>query len=179
MIARRLARFLARPAVVDWLIARSAKTPYSDIVIDGETYMRRFWLFNPYTDEGRVRRWSKYLPSVRLHHIVLPDPDRHMHDHPWNARTFILRGTYAEVRQAENPEQAAEMVKHGADGVYRWRHPGSTVRLDFGQYHRIVGVSEGGVWTMFVTYRYRGTWGFLVDGVKVKWREYLGIPEKN
>jgi hypothetical protein len=31
------------------------------------------------------------------------------------------------------------------------------------------------VWTLFITWRYQGTWGFDVDGSKVPWREYLGI----
>lgn len=165
-MARRLAKLLARPAVVDWLIARALRTPYSDIVVEGKTYMRRFWLFNPYTDEGRIRRWSKYLPSIRLHHIVLADPDRHMHDHPWDARTFILRGGYHEIRHHE-----------GIGAVSHGRGAGDTVALLFGEYHRITRVSPGGTWTLFVTYRYRGTWGFLVDGLKVQWRTYLGIPK--
>jgi hypothetical protein len=36
---------------------------------------------------------------------------------------------------------------------------------------------DGGATTLFITGKYRGTWGFLVDGVKVPWREYLGIGE--
>jgi hypothetical protein len=34
---------------------------------------------------------------------------------------------------------------------------------------------EGGAWTIFITGKYRGTWGFLVDGAKVQWRKYLGM----
>lgn len=29
-----------------------------------------------------------------------------------------------------------------------------------------------------ITGKYRGTWGFLVDGVKVQWRKYLGLEPK-
>lgn len=177
MIAARLAKLLARPAVVDWLIMRALKTPYSPIVVDDKVYMRRFWLFNPYTDEGRIRRWSKYLPSIRLHQIVLADPDPHMHDHPWNARTFILRGWYREVRAPATPEEKDAAQFYGADGLHYYRHDGETALLKFGEYHRIVEVPPDTVWTLFVTYRYRGTWGFLVDGLKVQWRTYLGIPK--
>lgn len=53
------------------------------------------------------------------------------------------------------------------------REDDDTAALRFGEYHRITEVSEGGVWTLFVTGRYRGTWGFLVNGKKVPWREYL------
>jgi hypothetical protein len=55
------------------------------------------------------------------------------------------------------------------------RVPGDTARLMFGEYHRIAQISDGGVWTLFITGRNRGTWGFMVDGKKVPWREYLGL----
>jgi hypothetical protein len=158
----RLARFLARPAVVDWLIRRAMRTPYTSIVKDGELYMERFWLFNPYPPDSSGK--GSWLPSVRLHRIVLPDQDRHLHDHPWDARTFILRGWYIEDRV-------------GDDGPCFMRSAGTTAALRFGEYHRITRLSPGGVWTLFITWRYRGTWGFLVNGRKVNWREYLGIPK--
>jgi hypothetical protein len=165
-----LAWFLARPAVVDWLIRRAKRTPYVHITSrDGtEVYMERYWLFNPYEtgSEGGARRW-KWLPSIRLHRIMRHDHDRHMHDHPWNARTFILRGWYHEVRQLP--------VRYPEDGRYIIRRAGDTAALRFGEYHRITAVPPDGVWTLFVTGKKRGTWGFLVDGRKVQWRTYLGL----
>ena len=164
-----IARFLARPAVTDWLIRRAMRTPYFHIKSpDGtEIYMERYWLFNPYPhqNDGAGRRWGDSMPSIRLHRIMREDRDPHMHDHPWNARTFILRGWYAEVRQGELIWE---------DRIIE-RRAGDTAALRFGQYHRISEVSPGGVWTLFVTWKKRGTWGFLVNGRKVPWREYLGI----
>jgi hypothetical protein len=52
------------------------------------------------------------------------------------------------------------------------RLPGDTATIKFGEYHSIDYVSKGGVYTMFITWDYRGTWGFLVNGKKVPWREY-------
>lgn len=98
-----------------------------------------------------------------------------MHDHPWNARTFILRGGYVEVRPTEHGEYYTMPGYQLHKKHYRWA--GETCRLRFGEYHRIVEVSEGGVWTLFVTGKYRGTWGFLVDGSKVQWRKYLGLSD--
>lgn len=161
-----MARVLARPAVANWLIRRAQRTPYSPIVKDGELYMERFWLFNAYPDTGASgadrKRWQ-FPISIRIHHIVLPDQDRHLHDHPWNARTFILKGYYKEERRRDTTR------------VRTWRNAGDTAALKFAEYHRITDVSEDGVWTMFVTGKYRGTWGFMVDGAKVQWRQYLGI----
>lgn len=162
MLLKLLARFLARPAVTDWLIRRAMRTPYTHIDKDGDVYMYRYWLFNPYKENSSGK--GNWFPiSIRLHHIVRPDQDRHMHDHPWNARTFILRGWYIEKRE---------------EGRYYWRGEGETAKLNFGEYHYITGISPlHGAWTLFVTGKYRGTWGFLVNGAKVKWREYLGIAE--
>lgn len=54
------------------------------------------------------------------------------------------------------------------------RNPGDTARLNHGEYHRIDEVSPGGVYTLFITSKWRGDWGFLVNGVKVPWRTYTG-----
>lgn len=169
-----VAKFLARPSVAAWLIVRAQRTPYTDIVKNGKLYMRRFWLFNPYPIDSSGKRGGLrgLLPSIRLHHILEPDQDRHLHDHPWDARTFILRGWYDEKRRLEC---ARVRGPNGARIIHR--EAGETATLKFGEYHAITEISPGGVWTLFVTYRYRGTWGFLVDGVKVKWRTYLGLDK--
>ncbi len=169
---RKAAAFIAaRPTLVDWIVRRAQRTPYYPIKSqDGQdVYMGRWWLFNPYgkDDQGEIvpARWS-WLPSIRIHHIMRPDNDRHHHDHPWNARTIVLRGWYLEERQEE-----------GQLELYA-RMPGYTGRLMFGQYHRIADVSPGGVWTLFITGRKRGTWGFDVGGRKVPWSEYLAAAER-
>lgn len=178
MILDTLARFLAWPAVADWLIARAMKRPYSPIVKNGQTYMERHWLFNPYPDTGRSgadRPWWHFPISIRIHRIVLPDQDRDLHDHPWHARTFILRGWYWEERPYDGAPVPSGLPV--PDATHCVRDTGDTARLKFGEYHRITEVSDGGVWTLFVTGPHRGVWGFLVDGVKVPWRKYLGIDK--
>lgn len=156
-----------------WLVVRNQnmlcglayERPYTHIMSpDGsECYMGRWWLFNPYGKDAdgapTPARWP-WLPSVRLHHIQRADDDRHLHDHPWNARTIVLTGWYIEER--------LDRAKR-----FHLRGQGYTGRLLFGQYHRINEVSPGGVITLFFTWEYQGTWGFLVDGKKVAWKEYL------
>lgn len=174
-----IARVAARPAVADWLISRAQRTPYSPIIKNGELYMDRYWLFNPYPDTGESGadkpRWQ-FPISIRIHHIVRPDQDRHMHDHPWNARTVILRGWYVE-RRREVGEPFGEGFDRIVDASY-WRLAGHTTALKFGEYHCITDLPHGGAWTMFITGPYRGTWGFLVNGAKIPYREYLGLPAK-
>jgi hypothetical protein len=180
---RLVARVVTISFAADWLIARAARTPYYDITgPDGSLYMGRWWLFNPYgkaDGEQTAARWP-WLPSIRVHHIVRPDSDRHMHDHPWNARTIILRGEYTEERRISAvpkgtwwfPLYEGDLLRAGFT-----RQRGYTGRLLFGEYHRIREVSPGGVWTVFFTWNKRGTWGFLVDGAKVPWRKYLGLEK--
>lgn len=176
MILGLLGRFLARSAVADWIIRRAMKTPYTHIYgPDGSTYMERYWVFNAYGLNAESRD-SKHnarfncLPSIRVHRIMLPDSDRHLHDHPWNARTFILKGCYRETRlhRCADYDYEQEYV----------RRAGDTASLQFGEYHAIEEVSDGGTWTLFCTWKYQGTWGFLVNGAKVPWRDYLAEKEK-
>ncbi len=167
MIWRLIAWAVSRPRVAAWIVRRAFRTPYSDILSpDGsETYMRRWWLFNPYPGSEQCdRRQFKWLPlSIRVHHILRPDPDRHLHDHPWDARTIILMGGYAEERD---------------DGHTYTRWVGDTAPLEHDTFHRITEVDAAlGAVTLFITYRYRGTWGFWVDGAKVPWRTYLGVTK--
>lgn len=152
-----LSRFLARPAVADRLIARAVRTP--DEHLPG--YMMRYWLFNPYDRETRRRRWAWIPFSIRIHHILRADHARDHHDHPWDARTVILKGGYVERRL-------------GADGfdVTHCRAPGDTAAINFGEFHTIDQVTPGGAWTFFIMGRYRGVWGFLVGEKKVRWQDY-------
>lgn len=174
MLWNLIAKFCARPAVAGWLIRKALNRPYSPIIKNGDLYMDRYWLFNPYPDTGASgadrKRWQ-FPISIRIHHIMLPDQDRDMHDHPWNARTIILRGWYKECRR----DQIADGKRYR---MVLKRMEGDTATLKFGEFHRIEELSENGVWTMFITGKYRGTWGFLVNGVKVQWRKYLGLEPK-
>lgn len=170
-----LARLAIRPRVRDWMIRRALRTPYTPIYKNGDMYMDRYWLFNPYdlrpeSEKGLLAKLMGKLPSARLHLILLPDQDRDMHDHPWDARTIILDGWYEEerlmqVRMSDDWTTTSQYV----------RKPGDTAPLRFGEYHKITKLSIGGVWTLFITWKYRGTWGFLVGGKKVPYKQYLDL----
>lgn len=153
-----IAKVISHPVVVMWLIDRAQKTPYQHL----PQYMDRWWVFNGYgSEETKYERKIKWLPSIRIHHILRADLDRNLHDHPWDARTIILKGYYEEER----------LMPDGTTRIF-YRFEGNTARLNYGEYHTIKDVSEGGVWTLFFTWKYKGSWGFLVDGVKIPWREY-------
>lgn len=172
MLWRLVASIVSRPAVFERLKKRAMRTPYTEIRgANGDLYMRRFWLFNPYRKDAQGGviggKWGWLgLPSIRLHHIMLPDVDRHLHDHPWNARTIVLDGWYGEVKPFTGLFGTKMLAGYS-------RERGYTGRLMFGEYHRITDVPFVGVWTMFFTWKYQGTWGFEVDGVKVPYKQYL------
>jgi hypothetical protein len=141
--------------IADALIARAKRTPYSHIINgvgltqnpNEADYMCRWHLIKP----------GRFPFAARVHHIKMADQDRHLHTHPWNAVSLILKGGYWEERPSEN------------GGITIWRGPGSLVRLSHKDVHRIVKVADGGAWTLFMTGKYRHTWGFLIP-----YREYLG-----
>lgn len=153
-----IGKFLAWPVVANWLIARAKRTPYSHL----HGYMNRYWLFNPYENANGAavtRNWIlRHLPSIRVHQILRADDSRDMHDHPWNARSVILRGWYIEERELDAP---------------CFRETGSTATLRYNEFHRIDAISHPSVWTLFITWKRRGAWGFKVNGQKVDRRDYI------
>lgn len=155
MLVKLIAKLLARPAVADWIIKRAMRTP--DEHLPG--YMHRYWLFNRYDRETREPKYPRIPFSIRVHHILREDHGRDEHDHPWNARTVILRGGYIEQR--------------GRRSFVRF--PGDTATLKYGEFHSVTWCALGGTWTLFIMGRYRGRWGFLVDGKKVDFKEYLKV----
>jgi len=179
---RLLAKLLARPAVADWIIARAQRTQYLHILSHDQTevYMWRWWLFNPYSRGAHKAKYWWWPWSVRVHHIMRADADRDLHDHPWNARTVILRGWYREERLVPNNPMALKVLGFSSDAQTRERidrRAGDTALLAHGEYHRIDEVPQEGVYTLFITGPWQGMWGFLVNGVKVPWRKYLGLDE--
>lgn len=161
---RRVAWLVSRKPVANWLIKRAQRCPYFHL----EGYMNRWWLFNRYSVPGEqtkiIPRWP-WLPSIRIHQILREDRADHLHDHPWDGRTIILDGWYRETRE---------------DGKEYTMQEGDTRPIKFGEYHSINYVGMATVYTMFITWKYQGTWGFLVDGKKVHWKQYVSEhPERS
>ncbi|WP_258152420.1 MULTISPECIES: hypothetical protein [unclassified Pseudomonas] len=167
-----LARLLTKPRIADALIRFAKRTPYLHLRSpDGSVYMERYWVFNPYDRVTNVPRWAPLIPfSIRVHHIRREDLDRHLHSHPWNARTVILKGWYFERRLVD---------KESGQEVLKWRRPGDTAVLTVDDFHRIAQVSPDGVYALFICGRWRRVWGFLVGSSFVHWRRYLGKEASN
>lgn len=143
--------------LVNWIIARAKRTPYFHL----EGYMERYWLF-PYGS----------LPfgiAIRVHHILRSDTDRHLHDHPFNFISIVLRGGYFEERLARSYGDVELRRK-------KWRGPGSIAFRRATDFHKLTLPvrADRSCWTLFISFRARQPWGFLVDGKKVLAKDYLG-----
>lgn len=153
-----LAKILALPPVRRALIKYAQRTPYFHL----EGYMNRWWVFNPHPARSNgVGRKYPNLPQARIHHILRADLARDKHNHPWDARTNILKGWYIEER----------------DGCEYLRVAGDTVVITADTFHHISAVSDGGVWTLFITGPWQHGWGFQTETGFVPWREYPGTEE--
>ena len=160
---KAVAAIVVQPHIRDMLIARAMETPYFHLKNkDGSPYMDRFHLFNPTPElnDGKGKQYPD-LPSVRIHHIRSADDGRDPHNHPWSARSIILKGWYLERRD---------------DGCW-CRSQGDTFEISADTFHHIETISEGGVWTLFISGDWVQTWGFRTAEGFVPWRQYLGIPE--
>lgn len=172
-----MAKLLARPGIANALISYALKHPYMHLPSNEDpSYMGRYWVFNRYDRTTNKPKYFFWPWSVRIHHIKRADYERDLHDHPWNARTVILKGWYRETRLGLIPQFDGQYYVEAS--VHHTRLPGDTAELGFGEYHSITEVDPDGVWTLFISGPWRGVWGFLVDGVKIPWKKYLGIPEK-
>lgn len=193
LIWKAIAAVVSKPRVADAIIRYAKRTPYLHLPTNEHpSYMERYWVFNPYSRVTNKPRWGWLCPwSIRVHHIKREDYDRAYHDHPWDARTIILRGWYIESRPARTGSWGApdEFGRREwlADEVLYVRRQGDTATLGFNEYHTIRDVSDGGVYTLFISGKWKGVWGFWCSGVetaprdayclghKVPWKKYLGM----
>lgn len=118
---------------------------------------------DPYLD--RLRLLETPLFSIYLHHIHRPDKETDPHDHPWPFWSVVLCGGYSEVVWPDKENPGWE--KHRRRG--RW----SLRRMPLRAAHIITRVT-GPLWTLVITGRKRGTWGFYPGGHYVSWQEYFG-----
>jgi hypothetical protein len=141
---------------------------HRDIVNGGVLYLRRYFI---------TPRW--FPIRIFLHRIYKPDPDRDLHDHPWDFTTIPIKGGYQQlVRLPGSVEYTTTM--------WRWRVAHNKAEFT----HRIVSV-EPNTWTLLFVRRARRMWGFWPEEpaqpigrglwvgpryVFVPWREYLGLP---
>jgi hypothetical protein len=128
------------------------------IDVQGDKYLTRIML-------PRILGWR-----AMLHHFHRPDQDRWLHDHPWRTSySVILAGSYDEER----------LVGKSVNGIVQTilRHVRLFNKITDQDFHKVTKL-HGDVWTLFITGERVQDWGFLVNGKKMPWREYLGLDVK-
>lgn len=115
--------------------------------IDGgqdEPYLERYYLFGAFG-------WHAYL-----HRFVGSDPDRGLHDHPWNrAVSLVLSGGYDEQRPSDGDFDQI---------IVRSIRP---FRLNFlrgEDFHRVILRDGHPAWTLFMHGPRVKGWGFMQAG---------------
>lgn len=128
-------------------------------------------LFRP-TGEKYLTRWkfaNNRLFRIYLHRLDGPDPDRHLHNHPWDGLVILLRGKYVQrviqLKQNEPGHPVRECWNQRVDFVKWINHLGA-------EYHKIVTIRPG-TWTLVFAGPVRREWGFLVEGQHVQWETYV------
>lgn len=123
-----------------------------------------------FNDPQRVylRRWNLIVTpwfAIKVHHIILPDGDRILHDHPWAFATFILSGGYIE-------ELPCGVAANGCwETLFKRRKRFSLHMLRANGLHRIHALVEEytvkrdgrpgrSTWTLVFTTGYKRDWGF-------------------
>lgn len=168
--------------ISDWIIALAKRTPYFHL----PGYMDRFWLVpyakaisrevaelhsvsydgtGPVAFRQRPFAWvlQRFGIAARVHHILRSDEGREPHDHPWPYLTIILKGGYYEHRYEDD----------GRLRGVKWHGPGSVLYRPAGSWHMLKLPQGDTAWTLFVTGRYVGTWGFLTPTGKELYYSYL------
>ncbi len=125
----------------------------------GEPYLERYYVTG--LDRVGLRGWHVYL-----HRFVDSDPDRGLHDHPWDrALSLVLTGGYEELRFA-HPPQGGDPGQAIAEPPIRRRRvrPWRLNLLRGTDYHRVVLRGGRPAWTLFLHGPRAKGWGFLRSG---------------
>jgi len=122
------------------MMALTADMPMKEIVINGEVYLQRYFA-HKLVDGTQV--W--------YHRFLRNDAERHLHNHPWAAKSRILVGNYSEER------------KKGGEIRLITYTPGRSNDIRVSTLHRIIRVEEN-TWTQMIVSPDRKTkWHFIED----------------
>jgi hypothetical protein len=139
--------WMCRVLTHDGMVDKRLHEPDVTLAPDGRPYLFR-WYLTPNDPERGVNM---------LHAQVLSDPERPLHDHPWDNQSVIVSGGYDEILQSDPP--------HGQI-VTEFRRKGHVITRAAREAHRLqmpVGVPY--TLTLFSAGPKIKDWGFWNCGV--------------
>lgn len=103
------------------------------------------------TGDVHFKRWEILKTpwgSIWLHAIYKADTDKHLHNHPWDFTSVVLKGSYIEQTTLGNKRQ----------------YPGKINVRNGAHYHKILEVESPVVYTLFFASKPKRQWGYRVVG---------------
>jgi hypothetical protein len=118
--------------------------------------------------EGKLhfRRWQLLKTpwfSIYIHGIYAPDQDKHLHNHPWDYKSLVLKGSYIE-----ETNNGVNLLKFG-----------SVTSRNGEDYHKIKTLLTNSVYTLFIVSPAKRTWGYQVNGKCMYNEEYRKLKNQN
>lgn len=114
-------------------------------------------------DSVYLERWSIVIPflqwTVKFHRISRADDDRCHHSHPWWFLRFIVWGGYEETCGSDHRKVNR-----------RWLSI-SYCPKDF--QHRITKLHKSESWSLVLTGKHHGEWGFFTKLGYMHWRKFV------
>ena len=121
---------------------------------------------SPYIKRWRILETPWF--GIFVHKILRSDSDRHLHDHPWNFLTILLKGDYIEeLGSVKNnvlmsvdiiERKRWSIIRHKAEDLHRITLKEKRTVKDF-----CLNLNPKPVWTLFITGRKRREWGFQTE----------------
>lgn len=165
-----------------YLLDITADLPMKQIDVDDQPYLQRYYA-------GQLTRGFSAGHDIWLHRFMSEDADRHLHNHPFNARSYVLLGGYTEtvLRDPKSKQSMIDMLRRqGSINRYMlhnlirepdlhmlWesfeddRSYAEALRIDPFRWHRISHV-EPATWTlMIVDPRRLPFWYFAETGGRI------------
>jgi hypothetical protein len=112
------------------------------------------------------RRWELLKTpwfSIWIHGIYAADEDLHLHNHPWNFKSIVLKGSYIEKTEKG----------------FIWQAPGKFNSRNGNDFHKIYRLLKPSVYTLFIVSPVKREWGYKVDGEFIQHEEYRKLKHEN
>ncbi len=133
--------------------------------------------------ELHFRRWrlleTPWL-NIYIHGIYKEDEEAHLHDHPWNYLSIILRGYFSErtlnyevITDQKQKEWKRRKIEETVVG------PSSFVFRKAETFHKIQKLHSKSVYTLFFTGKRKREWGYDVDGRWIDHATYRKLKNEN
>lgn len=97
--------------------------------------------------------------NIYIHYIAKSDEDEHMHDHPWDFISFILRGGYYEdsIQAFWQTKDTIDKIEYESIVVCALEY----IKRQANIFHKITLIKP--TWTLVFTGPRKRTWGYFVD----------------